>query len=340
MNNSSPAVTLITDLQGTELTQTEREWLTSPCLGGLILFSRNFQSREQLAHLLSEVRQINPNLIITVDHEGGRVQRFLEGFTQVPAMGNIGKLAEQNLMAAKQCAKAAGLVLGYELRQAGVHLTYAPVLDLDYGHNQVIAERSFGSDPALVAELAAELIAGLKQLDMAAVAKHFPGHGWVKGDSHLMSPVDERTLEEIRNLDMQPFVRLLDQIDWMMPAHIVYEQADSDPAGFSTYWLQIVLRQSLKFEGPIVSDDLSMEGAAIKGSYSDRAEAAMAAGCNILLACNSPKASTTLLDWLEQQSLPQLDLSRYQPTTELGDSAELYQSAINTLAQYQLIPSE
>jgi len=337
LNNPFPAATLITDLQGTEITPEERQWLTSPHLGGLIFFTRNFQSKDQITRLIAEVKAINPSLLMTIDHEGGRVQRFREGFTQVPSMQKIGQLAISNLAAAKECAEAAGVVLGYELQQIGVDLTYAPVLDFDYGHNEVIGERSFGSTPELVTTLGEKLIDGLRSLKMAVVAKHFPGHGWVKGDSHLVSPVDERPLEEIKRADMQPFVKLLDKINWMMPAHIVFENVASDPVGYSPFWLQEFLRGELNFDGPIVSDDLSMEGAAIKGSYSDRANAAIAAGCNILLACNSSQASIELLDWMESHQVSKLDLSTYQPNLNLDSVGGRYEQSLSLLKLYQLI---
>ena len=337
MNSPFPAATLITDLQGTEITAEERQWLSSPHLGGLIFFTRNFQSKEQIAQLIAEVKSINPSLLMTIDHEGGRVQRFRDGFTQVPSMRRIGALAKSNLEMAKECAEAAGVVLGYELQQIGVDLTYAPVLDFDYGHNEVIGERSFGSTPDLVSNLGERLMDGLKSLNMAVVAKHFPGHGWVKGDSHLVSPVDERPLKTIRQADMQPFVRLMDKINWIMPAHIVFKNVADDPAGYSSFWLQDVLRNELNFNGPIVSDDLSMEGAAIKGGYSDRANAAMKAGCNILLACNSSQASVELLSWLESNQVPNLNLSDYQPNLDLDIVSGRYEQALNLLKQHQLI---
>lgn len=329
--------TLITDLQGTTVTSEERQWLTSPKLGGLILFSRNFESKQQLKALVEDVNRINPKLLITVDHEGGRVQRFRDGFTEVPAMGRIGGLATDDLQLAKRCAQAAGFVLAYELLEVGIHLTYAPVLDVNYGHNQVIGERGFADKPELVTELAGSLIDGLNQLDFAAVAKHFPGHGWVNGDSHLVSPVDERSFEEIEQKDMQPFVSLKNKIDWVMPAHIVYKNVHEDPAGYSKFWLQEILRKQLAFTGPIVSDDLSMEGAAVRGSYGERAKAALSAGCSILLACNSASASEELLSWLNDQAVPELDLSQYQPTVKYSDHKTEYEQALATLKSSGLI---
>ncbi len=329
----SPA-TLITDLKGPEISDTEHGWLTSPHLGGLILFTRHFQSKQQLAELIAQVLRVNPKLLITVDHEGGRVQRFRQGFTQVPAMGLIGQLAETDMRSACQCAYAAGIVLAYELRQLGVHLTYAPVLDLDYGRNQVIGARSFGVEPATVTLLAGELMAGLKALGLAVVAKHFPGHGWVEGDSHHVSPVDERTWQKIEQADLQPFVSLMPKIDWMMPAHVVFPQVDANPAGFSKVWLQGILRGQLGFSGPIVSDDLSMEGAAIKGGYAARAQAALCAGCNVLLACNSDQASVELLAFMAEQKVPVMDISHYQPAIDWRGLTAEYENARALLVQH------
>ena len=329
----SPA-TLITDLTGPNISDTERGWLTSPHLGGLILFTRHYQSKQQLAEFIQQVLEVNPKLLITVDHEGGRVQRFRQGFTQVPAMGLIGQLAETDMRSARQCAYAAGIVLAYELRQVGVHLTYAPVLDLDYDRNQVIGARSFGHKPETVTLLGGELMAGLKALGMAVVAKHFPGHGWVQGDSHHMSPVDERTLQQIEQVDMQPFAELMPQIDWMMPAHVVFPQVDANPAGFSKVWLQTILRGQLGFTGPIVSDDLSMQGAAIKGGYGDRAQAALAAGCNVLLACNSTQASVELLSFMAAQQVPVMDISHFQPKVDWQAQTSEYEKARALLVQH------
>lgn len=305
--------TLITDIQGPALTSSERQWLTSPYLGGIILFTRHFESFDQLKTLVAEITQINPKLIITVDHEGGRVQRFREGFTRVPAMGKLASVFEQDKAKGLAAAKACATVLASELLNVGIHLTYAPVLDVNYSRNTVIGDRAFSDDKGEIVELAAAFMEGLKEMDFAVVAKHFPGHGWVNLDSHVACPVDERSLEQLENEDMKTFAKLLPDIDWMMPAHVVYEKVDSEPAGFSSAWLQDILRAKMQFKGRIVSDDLSMAGAAIKGNYAQRAKAALQAGCDILLACNSSEASLEILAAMEELDVQSMDLQSYKP---------------------------
>lgn len=328
-------VTLITDIQGPELTDAERAWLGHEFLGGIILFTRHFQSRGQLMSLVQEIKAINPDLLITVDHEGGRVQRFREGFTQVPAMGKIGDVYLQDKTQAQLLAKSAAMVLAYELQEVGIDLTYAPVLDVNYGRNTVIGDRSFSDNKIVLEDLASHFMQGLKQLGFATVAKHFPGHGWVNLDSHVDCPVDERSLQEIEEQDLQPFKHLMQHIDWMMPAHVVYEKVDSEPAGFSSYWLQTVLRQQLGFTGRIVSDDLSMAGAAVKGNYQQRAQAALNAGCDVLLACNHAEASTEILTALEGLSVEPYSLKAYQPKYSLSENKQAYMQALAVLAEWE-----
>lgn len=326
-------VTLITDVQGPTLTDTERQWLGHAFLGGIILFARHFQSRDQLVQLIKEIKAINPNLLITVDHEGGRVQRFREGFTQVPAMGEIGAMYAHNPDKAIKLARSAAIVLAYELQEVGIDLTYAPVLDINYQRNTVIGDRSFAEDKVCIQILAASFISGLKEMDFAVVAKHFPGHGWVKLDSHIACPIDERSFDEIERQDLQPFKALLPNIDWMMPAHVVYEKVDSEPAGFSKKWLQEILKGRLEFKGRIVSDDLSMEGASIKGNYQQRALAAIEAGCDILLACNHAEASTEILSSLENLDVEPYSLKAYKPVESLIDNKQAYMDALALLAE-------
>lgn len=328
-------VTLITDIQGSSLLEEEKAWLNHAFLGGIILFSRHFKNRDQLISLINEIKSINPNLLITVDHEGGRVQRFREGFTHVPAMGKLGVLYETDPDKAKQMAKASAMVLAYELQEVGVDLTYAPVLDIDYQRNTVIGDRAFAGQKEAVQDLASQFMVGLKEMDFAVVAKHFPGHGWVNLDSHVACPVDERTLEEIEQQDLLPFKRLLPLIDWMMPAHVVYEKVDSEPAGFSEFWLQHVLRGQLGFKGRIVSDDLSMAGAAVKGDYKSRAQAAMAAGCDVLLACNHAQASLEILNALSELNAEPYSLKSYKPTMHLNDNKQAYMNGLAMLAELE-----
>ena len=330
--------TLITDISGPEITSTEREWLQHPLLGGIILFTRHFESKAQLKSLVAELKSINPNLIITVDHEGGRVQRFREGFSQVNAMGKLGELFISDSNVAKSAAKSSAIVLAYELLEVGIDLTYAPVLDINYLRNTVIGDRAFSNNAADIVTLATEFISGLKLMEFAVVAKHFPGHGWVNLDSHIACPIDDRELSEISQTDMKPFEDLISKIDWMMPAHVVYEKIDSEPAGFSKVWLQDVLKNQLLFDGHVVSDDLSMQGAAVKGGYKERSIAALEAGCNILLACNSSQASVEILKAMESIDIEPMLLTEFKPRACLIEkNVEIYQTAKQELLDLGLI---
>lgn len=281
----TPLGPLFIDIADTELTDLDRERLADPRVGGLILFSRNYRDREQLTRLCNNIHALrNPPLPITIDHEGGRVQRCRDGFTALPAMGSLGKLWEREPAQAIETARLTGYVLAAELRACGVDFSFTPVLDLDYGRSAVIGTRAFHGDPAVVIQLASFLIEGLAEAGMGACGKHFPGHGWVEADSHVAIPVDERSWDEIRR-DMEPFARL--PLNAVMPAHVIYPQVDSRSAGFSPVWIN-KLRQDLKFDGVIFSDDLSMEGASVVGGVVERVKAASSAGCDALLVCNSP----------------------------------------------------
>jgi len=327
--------TLISDLQAQKISKQERQWLTNPFLGGLILFSRHFENKQQLTDLVSEIKSINSRLLITVDHEGGRVQRFRQGFTHVPAMGKLGQLWQYDSVRAAQLAYDSAVVLCYELAEVGIDLTYAPVLDIDYGHNQVVGDRSFSSDSTVLMNLVKQFLAGQKQLGFASVGKHFPGHGWVDLDSHVACPEDNRSLAEIEQADLACFQGLLPQLDWVMPAHVIYKQVDDKPAGFSSIWINQILRQQMRFLGPVVSDDLSMQAAAAIGDYAKRGQAALSAGCNVLLACNEQAAPLELLDFLENNASEPLDLSIYQPKIALHeDNKQAYVQSKNRIKEY------
>ena len=294
-NNSLGPVMI--DIAGTAPTAEERELLRHPLVGSVILFSRNYESREQLARLTAEIHALrNPPLLIGVDHEGGRVQRFREGFTRLPAMRMLGQLWDQDREDAKVAARAVGFVLAAELRAHGVDLSFTPVLDLDYGVSTVIGDRAFHRSSEAVAALAAALVEGLAEAGMSAVGKHFPGHGFVTADSHVDMPRDPRNIMELAGKDLLPFKLMGPRLGGIMPAHVVYEQVDHQPAGFSSYWLKTVLRQELHFEGAIFSDDLSMEGAKVAGGILQRATAAWLAGVDVLLVCNDPAAARELLE--------------------------------------------
>jgi beta-N-acetylhexosaminidase len=298
-----PLGPLMIDIGGPEMTATERERLCHPLVGGVILFSRNFVGPEQLERLCAQIHALRqPRLPIAVDHEGGRVQRFREGFTRLPNMRALGLAWDRDRKGAVAAARDIAFVLAAELRAYGVDMSFTPVLDLDYGRSGVIGDRAFHSDPAAVVDLAGAFIAGLRAAGMAACGKHFPGHGWVEADSHLAIPVDERDFASIEAADLMPYRQL--RLDAVMPAHVIYPQVDKRPAGFSPKWIDI-LRRELAFAGVIFSDDLSMEGASVAGGIVERAEAAWGAGCDSLLVCNAPDAVATLLDSWRPEARPQ-----------------------------------
>lgn len=295
---------IMLDLGGVALTAEDREILRHPLVGGVILFSRNFESPEQITELINDIHQLRqPKLLVAVDHEGGRVQRFRSGFTRLPAVGQIGKLYGDNASRAKSLAETAGWLMAAELRAVGVDFSFAPVLDLDYGNSEVIGDRAWHRNPQAVADLAHAYMIGMQSAGMPATGKHFPGHGWCAADSHTDLPVDERRYEDIYPDDILPFERMIEYgMAAVMPAHVIYSQCDNQPAGFSRFWLQEVLRRRLGFQGVIFSDDLSMEGAGVAGSFLDRANAALDAGCDMLLVCNDRPAALEVLRHLENRN--------------------------------------
>jgi len=301
-----PLGPVMLDVAGTALTDAERERLRDPLVGGVILFARNFTGSEQLSALTGEIRALrDPALIIAVDHEGGRVQRFRSnGFTRIPAMRSLGRMWERDHVAALEAARSSGYVLAAELLAHGVDLSFTPVLDLDYGGSRVIGDRAFHRDPQVVAALAQALAAGMAEAGMGCVGKHFPGHGFVAADSHVEIPVDERDFDAIWDQDIAPYRhRLGRRLAGVMPAHVIYPQVDPNPAGFSPFWLQDVLRGRLGFGGVVFSDDLTMEGATVVGDIVARARAAYQAGCDMVLVCNRPDLADELLDrWAPQVS--------------------------------------
>src|SRR5512139_27045 len=291
------------DVAGTVLTAEDEARLRHPLVGGVILFARNFESPRQIAELCASIHALRtPPLLIAVDHEGGRVQRFREGFTRIPAMRELGKIWDEHPKRAKHLAQQAGYVLAAELRACGVDFSFAPVLDVDYGCSRVIGDRAFHSEPQAIAELAHSLLQGLRQGGMHTVGKHFPGHGFVRADSHLEIPVDERSYTDIELCDLIPFRQMVSfGLTAVMPAHVIYPKVDSNPAGFSKVWLKDILRGELGFEGVIFSDDLSMEGATVAGGIVQRAEAALQAGCDMVLVCNRPDLADELLAGLNYE---------------------------------------
>lgn len=281
---------IMADVAAYELSLDDIQRLLDPAIGGVILFRRNFQNVAQLKALCQSIKALRyPELIIAVDHEGGRVQRFIEGFTRLPAMNVLGKMwDEQGKDAAQHAAEQIGWVLATELAACGVDLSFTPVLDLEWGQCPVIGNRSFHKQPEIVIELAQALQKGLNRGGMKSCGKHFPGHGFVAGDSHYILPEDNRDLSELSG-DILPFQVLAKQgMAAVMPAHVVYPKVDKEPAGFSHFWLQTMLRQKLGFDGVIFSDDLTMEGACCAGGIQERARLSFEAGCDIVLICNRP----------------------------------------------------
>src|SRR3954468_24626432 len=280
-----------------------------PAAGAVVLFARNYENSEQLAALTADIERLRePALPVCVDHEGGRVQRFRDGFTAIPPMRTLGKLWDRDRDAAREAAASIGYIIAAELGAHGVDFSFTPVLDLDYGGSSVIGDRALHFDPTAVGALGACLVRGFAQGGVAAVAKHFPGHGYAEADSHVAAPKDERPFKDIAKKDIAPYRMVMDAgLAAVMPAHVIYPQVDAEPAGYSKHWLQQVLRTQLGFKGLIFRDDLSMEGAAVAGGPPERARAALAAGCDMVLLCNSPEGLDALLDSLADVPLANVE---------------------------------
>ncbi|OWF66408.1 beta-N-acetylhexosaminidase [Polynucleobacter hirudinilacicola] len=344
------------DVLGQALNAEDRRRILDPLTGGVILFGRNFANRQQLTKLTADIKKLRPDVLISIDHEGGRVQRCkTDGFTHLPAMRKLGEFwcvksnsthTAESAALAMAAATACGYILATELRACGVDFSFTPVLDLDFGRSGVIGDRSFSRDPQMVFALAKSLNEGLRLADMANCGKHFPGHGWAEADSHVAIPVDERSLSEILNNDAKPYEWLDLSLTAVMPAHVIYPKVDSNPAGFSKIWLHSILRQELGFEGVIFSDDLSMEGASVAGSVVKGAELALEAGCDAVLICNRPDLADQLLAKLKVTKTKQAEstkrLNRLMPKSaalswdELQGEAQ-YQHAKGLLKQMNLI---
>ncbi|QWD91186.1 beta-N-acetylhexosaminidase [Polynucleobacter sp. MWH-Braz-FAM2G] len=344
------------DVIGLELNAEDRRRILHPLTGGVILFGRNFSNRQQLTKLTASIKKLRPDVLISIDHEGGRVQRCrADGFTHLPAMRKLGDLwgvknksthPAESAAIAMAAATACGYVLASELRACGVDFSFTPVLDLDFGRSGVIGDRSFSRDPQIVFALAKSLNEGLRLGGMANCGKHFPGHGWAEADSHVAIPVDERSLKQILNDDAKPYEWLDLSLAAVMPAHVIYPKVDKNPAGFSKIWLHSILRQELGFEGVIFSDDLSMEGASVAGSVVKGAEMALDAGCDAVLICNRPDLADQLLSKLKVSKAKQEEskerLNKLMPTAispawDALQSESEYQHAKGLLQQLDLI---
>ncbi len=331
---------VVVDLPGTRLTAQDRERLCHPLVGMVILFARNYESPAQLAELTRQIHALRcPELIIAVDHEGGRVQRFRDPpFTHLPAMADLGRLWERDVLRACRTALSTGFVLAAELRAFGVDLSFTPVLDLDWLRSGVIGNRAFHHDARTVSMLAGHLCHGLSLAGMANCGKHFPAHGWAEADSHVDVPRDERTLDELLAADAAPYGWLGISLASVMPAHVIYPAIDALPAGFSRRWIQEILRGRLGFEGAVFSDDLSMEGARVCGDVTQSAQAAIDAGCDFVLVCNDASAADQVLSSLRWTSSAAFEqrLQRLQPRGMAFDIDTLRGSAAYVAAHADL----
>jgi len=329
------------DVQGLELQPEERELLQHPAVGGVILFGRNYESPQQVAKLASDIHALRqPPLLIAVDQEGGRVQRFRDGFFRLPAVGVFAGLYDDNPRTALSLVQDAGWLMASEVLSVGVDLSFAPVLDLDLGVSAVIGDRAFHRDPEAVSELALAYQRGMHEAGMASVGKHFPGHGGVAVDSHHGLPEDERSLADLELQDLIPFARLAHNgMNSVMVAHVLYPQVDSQPAGFSRRWLTGILRDAMRFQGVIFSDDLSMGGAEWAGDYPQRAQLALEAGCDMVLVCNQPQHAVEVVESLTRYNDPaaQLRLARMHgrrfPSRDALRGSKRWQSVTERLAR-------
>ena len=294
---------LMLDIEGTCLTVEDRQLLAQPQVGGLILFGRNIQSPQQVRDLTDSIRAVRPDILIAVDQEGGRVQRLRKGFSKLPPMRAFGRLYDQQPEQALSLAEQCGWLMAIEVLAVGIDFSFAPVLDLD-GISQVIGDRGFHSDTAQVIAIAAAFMQGMQRAGMATTGKHFPGHGSVEADSHIAAPVDSRSLEDIEKTDMQTFIQLQPQLDALMPAHVIYDRIDPNPAGFSPFWLRNIIRKKLNFNGVLFSDDLTMQAACVVGGAGARIKASLNAGCDMGLVCNDRAAALDALAALQNMPLP------------------------------------
>lgn len=337
MTQALPLGPLMLGVAGFELTDVERDRLLHPLVGGVILFTRNYQTPGQLKALTQSIAAVRETrLLIAADHEGGRVQRFREGFTRIPAMRAFGNLWDIDAEAALTLAEDTGFVIATELAHHGIDFPFAPVLDVDHGNSSVIGDRAFHNRPEAVAELACALQEGMSRGGMITVGKHFPGHGFARADSHVETPVDDRDFAQIEAQDLVPFARMIDAgMGAVMPAHVIYPAVDDNAAGFSAQWLDGILRSRMGFAGAIISDDLGMAGARSAGTILDRAHAAISAGCDLILSCNDPNASAELLNGMNGDfsvGAARLEKLRRTGTGDLG--ADAYVSAQQRIATF------
>ncbi|WP_444998501.1 beta-N-acetylhexosaminidase [Aliikangiella sp. IMCC44359] len=334
MQNIGP---IMLDIDSTELCDEDCRVLESKLCGGLILFSRNFESAEQIQTLTNSIREINSSIIIAVDQEGGRVQRFTDGFSRLPELGVLGDEYAHDADNALYLASCLGELMALEVQSVGCDISFAPVLDLGYLTSKVIGRRAFSCDSNAVVQLGRAYISGMKKGGMMATGKHFPGHGSVEADSHIDIPIDERSFDVIVREDLVPFQELSSDLGAVMPAHIIFSQIDPSPAGFSSYWLKEVLRKQMGFNGVIFSDDLSMKGAEVVGGFSERAKKALEAGCDMVLVCNDRKATLEVIDCLSDFSTDVESQTRLSNLKAVKTAAGLKQ--LQQTERWQLLSS-
>ena len=317
---------LMLDIAGTELTQEDIELLQAPQVGGMILFARNIESPAQVRALTDHMRQVRPDILIAVDQEGGRVQRLRTGFTLLPAMGHFGELYLTQPEKALDLAEKCGWLMAIEVLAVGIDFSFAPVLDIN-AISDVIGDRAFAKNVQDIVPLVSAFMKGMQRAGMASTGKHFPGHGSVKADSHIAAAIDTREYQDIYDNDMQSFIQLQPQLNALMPAHVIYEKVDPNPAGFSPYWIQKILRHELKYDGVLFSDDLSMQAACVAGHADARIRAALDAGCDMGLVCNDRESACTALAGIENLPLPNQErLERMRgkiPNIQIGEQLDL-----------------
>lgn len=338
MSNQQTIGQLMLDVAGTELTHDDEQILQQPEVGGVILFARNVANPTQVRELTDSIRAVNPNILIAVDQEGGRVARLRQDFSPLPAMGKLGELFEKEPILALELAFSCGYLMASEVLAVGIDFSFAPVLDVN-GISQVIGDRAFHQQPTAITPLSAQFMRGMKSAGMATTGKHFPGHGSVAPDSHVADAVDERTFDEIYHHDMTTFVDNFALLDALMPAHVIFSKVDDKPAGFSKIWLQDIIRNQLRFDGVLFSDDLSMQAAHVAGKADKRIEFALNAGCDMGLVCNDRESALLALNHLQKnptlcQHSSQQRLAKMQANIPVWQGS--LQDTANTFAKWQI----
>lgn len=300
MNKAS----IMLDIEGFSLSIEDRALIKSKHVGGIILFSRNFESREQLIDLCFEIKSIKPEILIATDQEGGRVQRFKEGFSIIPSMQRLGDLVAHDVEGGLSLCRRVGWLMASEMIATGIDISFAPVLDLDKDTSSVIGDRSFSEQIDIVISSAKAFIFGMAEAGMASTGKHFPGHGGIEEDSHLVTPIDNRSLSDLEFNDLIPYRELVEVLDGIMTAHITFPKIDASVVSFSSEWIQTVLRENLNFQGMVFSDDLTMKGADTAGNYTNKAKLSVNAGCDMILICNDRDGAKEILKFFEENNIP------------------------------------